>query len=68
MKNILVALNPSKDKDGKILSLVIEEITKVFKSSKITVLNSYEMSKYKFDNKLRFAYSFRGRRNFTWYS
>lgn len=52
MKNIVVALNPSKDKDGKILSLVIEEITKVFKYSKITVLNSYEMSKYKFDNKL----------------
>ena len=52
MKNIIVALNPSKDKDGKILSLVIEEITKVFKYSKITVLNSYEMSKYKFDNKL----------------
>ena len=42
MKNIIVALNPSKDKDGKILSLVIEEITKVFKYSKITVLNSYE--------------------------
>ena len=52
MKNIIVALNPSKDKDGKILSLVIEEITKMFKYSKITVLNSYEMSKYKFDNKL----------------
>ena len=52
MKNIIVALNPSKDKDGKILSLVIEEITQVFKYSKITVLNSYEMSKYKFDNKL----------------
>lgn len=52
MKNIIVALNPSKDKDGKILSLVIEEIKKVFKYSKITVLNSYEMSKYKFDNKL----------------
>ena len=52
MKNIIVALNPSKDKDGKILSLVIEEIAKVFKYSKITVLNSYEMSKYKFDNKL----------------
>ena len=52
MKNIIVSLNPSKDKDGKILSLVIEEITKVFKYSKITVLNSYEMSKYKFDNKL----------------
>ena len=52
MKNIVVALNPSKDKDGKILSLVIEEITKVFKYSKITVLNSYEMNKYRFQDKL----------------
>ena len=35
MKNIIVALNPSKDKDGKILSLVIEEITKVFNIQKL---------------------------------
>ena len=25
MKNIIIALNPSKDKDGKILSLVISK-------------------------------------------
>ena len=34
MKNILIALNPSKDKEGKILSLVIEKITNIFKTLK----------------------------------
>ena len=52
MKNIVVALNPSKDKDGKILSLVMSQITTVFKHSKVIVLNSYEMNKYRFQDKL----------------
>ena len=52
MKNIVIALNPSKDTEGKILSLVIEKITNIFKTSKITVLNSYEINKYKFDDDL----------------
>lgn len=52
MKNIVVALNPSKDKDGKILSLVMSQITPVFKHSKVIVLNSYEMNKYRFQDKL----------------
>lgn len=52
MKNIIVALNPSKDKDGKILSLVMSQITTVFKHSKVIVLNSYEMNKYRFQDKL----------------
>jgi len=51
MKNIVVALNPSKDKDGKI-SLVMSQITTVFKHSKVIVLNSYEMNKYRFQDKL----------------
>ena len=51
MKNIVVALNPSKDKDGKILSLVMSQITTVFKHSKVIVLNSYEMNKYRFQDK-----------------
>ena len=38
MKNIVIALNPSKDKEGKILSLVVEKITNVFKKCKITIL------------------------------
>ena len=52
MKNIVVALNPSKDKDGKILSLVMSQITTVIKHSKVIVLNSYEMNKYRFQDKL----------------
>lgn len=52
MKNIVVALNPSKDKDGKILFLVMSQITTVFKHSKVIVLNSYEMNKYRFQDKL----------------
>lgn len=52
MKNIVVALNHSKDKDGKILSLVMSQITTVFKHSKVIVLNSYEMNKYRFQDKL----------------
>ena len=52
MKNIVVALNPSKDKDGKILSLVMSQITTVVKHSKVIVLNSYEMNKYRFQDKL----------------
>ena len=52
MKNIVIALNPSKDTEGKILSLVVEKITNIFKNPKITILNSYEMNKYKFDYKL----------------
>ena len=45
MKNIVVALNPSKDKDGKILSLVMYKITTEYKHSKVIALNSYEMNK-----------------------
>lgn len=52
MRNIVIALNPSKDIEGKILSLVIAQITDIFKNSKITVLNSYEINKYRFDNDL----------------
>lgn len=52
MKNILIALNPSKDREGKILSLVIAQITNIFKNSKITVLNSYEINKYRFSSDL----------------
>lgn len=52
MKNIVIALNPSKDKEGRVLSLVIAKITDIFKNSKITVLNSYEINKYKFDENL----------------
>lgn len=52
MRNIVIALNPSKDTEGKILSLVIAKITNIFKNSKIIVLNSYEINKYKFEEDL----------------
>ncbi|MEN8075642.1 NAD(+)/NADH kinase [Clostridioides difficile] len=52
MRNIVIALNPSKDIEGKILSLVIAQITNIFKNSKIIVLNSYEINKYKFEEDL----------------
>lgn len=49
MNNILIALNPSKDKSGEILSKVVSQVKNVFNSAKIVVLNSYEISKYKFE-------------------
>lgn len=52
MRNIVIALNPSKDIEGKILSLVIAQITNIFKNSKIIVLNSYEINKYRFEEDL----------------
>lgn len=52
MRNIVIALNPSKDTEGKILSLVIAKITNIFKNSKIIVLNSYEINKYRFEEDL----------------
>lgn len=52
MRNIVVALNPSKDADGKILSLVISKITDAFKDAEVEVINSYEINKYNFNGKL----------------
>lgn len=52
MKNIIIALNPSKDKDGKILSLVVEKVNRIFAFSKISILNSYDIDKYKFTEKI----------------
>ena len=49
MNNILIALNPSKDKSGEILSKVVSKVKNVFQNAKIVVLNSYEISKYKFE-------------------
>ena len=36
MKNIVIALNPSKDKDGKyIINVIIKGLHNIFKNSKI---------------------------------
>ena len=52
MKNIVIALNPSKDTEGFILDKVLLEIKSIFKKSDITVINSFDMSKIKIDEKL----------------
>lgn len=50
MKSIIVALNPSKDKNGDILALVISKLTNIFKGAEIEVINSYEINKYNFNS------------------
>lgn len=52
MNNIVIAINPSKDKEGEILSLVISKVTCVFPKTKVIVLNSYELNKYDFKEKI----------------
>ena len=52
MNNIVIAINPSKDNEGKILSLVISKVTYVFSKSKVIVLNSYELNKYDFQEEV----------------
>lgn len=52
MKHILIALNPSKDKDGVILSNVITKITKKFTGVIIKVLNSYELDNHDIEDNI----------------
>ncbi len=52
MRNIAIALNPSKDKDGKILEKILLKLKSVFLDSNIIVLNSFDMSSIEFKEKL----------------
>ena len=52
MKHILIALNPSKDKDGVILSNVISKVSRKFNGVKIKVLNSYELAFNEIDDEI----------------
>ncbi|MCD2500195.1 NAD(+)/NADH kinase [Clostridium sp. NSJ-145] len=52
MRNIAIALNPSKDKDGKILEKILLKLNDVFLDSKITVLNSFDISSINIDEEL----------------
>lgn len=52
MRNIAIALNPSKDKDGKILEKILLKLESVFLDSNIIVLNSFDMSSIDFKEKL----------------
>ncbi|ATD55184.1 NAD(+)/NADH kinase [Clostridium chauvoei] len=54
MKNIAIAINPSKDNNGEIVKKVRNEILKEFKNASICILNSYEILNYKFDTPIDF--------------
>ena len=45
MKHILIALNPSKDKDGVILSNVISKVSRKFNGVKIKVVMNLHLMK-----------------------
>ena len=64
MRNIAIALNPSKDKDGKILEKILLKLKSVFLDSNIIVLNSFDMSSIDFKRKTRFNYCSRWRWNY----
>lgn len=43
MRNIGIAINPSKDKDNEILNMVINKFTKKFKLKDIVIFNSFDI-------------------------
>ena len=45
MKNIGIAINPSKDKDNEILHMVIKKFTDKFKAKDIVVFSSFDIEK-----------------------
>lgn len=45
MKNIGIAINPSKDNDNKILNMVINKIKDVFKIKEVHIFNSYNLER-----------------------
>ncbi len=51
MKNILIAINPSKDSEGKILSYVCSKVNEFFNEARIEILNSFQISKVEFNVK-----------------
>ena len=52
MKKVWIAVNPTKDKDCKILNLVRDKLNKYFKLEEIVVFNSYETKHTNFKTKL----------------
>ncbi|SCJ54071.1 Probable inorganic polyphosphate/ATP-NAD kinase [uncultured Clostridium sp.] len=52
MRNIAIALNPSKDKEGKILEKILLKLKSIFLDSNIIVLNSFDISSIEFKEKL----------------
>lgn len=45
MKNIGIAINPSKDNDNKILNMVINKIKDIFKIKEVHIFNSYDLER-----------------------
>ena len=45
MKNIGIAINPSKDTDNSILNLVVSKFRKKFKLEDLYIFNSYDIDK-----------------------
>ena len=52
MENIIIAINPLKDDEHKILNLVLSKVEKVFKGAKIIVLDSYKIADHDFKEKI----------------
>lgn len=52
MKNIIIAINPLKDDENKILNVVLSKVEKVFKDAKIIVLDSYKIAEHDFKEEI----------------
>lgn len=52
MRNIAIALNPSKDKNGEILKKILLKLKEIFLNPNIIVLNSFDMSSIDIKEKL----------------
>lgn len=52
MKNIIIAINPLKDEENKILDLVLTKVEKVFTKAKIIILDSYKISEHDFKDEI----------------
>ena len=50
MKNVGIAINPSKDKDSKILNMVLDRITNKFNLDSIKIFNCYDIDKQEVRN------------------
>lgn len=46
MRNVVIAVNPSKDKDGSIQQIICDKLKKSFEDIKIQIFDSYEMKNY----------------------
>ncbi|MGL5087293.1 MAG: NAD(+)/NADH kinase [Clostridium sp.] len=52
MKKIIIAINPLKDNEDKILNFVKEKVENVFTEAEIIVVDSYKISDFEFKSKI----------------